>query len=119
MSTEQQPLVSICIAVYNGAEFIDETLQCCFNQTYKNIEIIISDNCSTDDTLGRVRAYNDPRISIYSNESNLGMLANYRKVLTYAKGKYMTFLCADDGMDHDTVEKAVNIMESPAHANIV
>lgn len=113
------PLVSICIPVYNGEKFIDETVLCCINQTYKNLEIIFSDNCSTDNTLARIRAFNDPRIKIYSNETNIGLVGNYRKVFTYATGKYIAFLGADDGMELDTVEKEVAIMESEKHKNVV
>ncbi|MBA3663143.1 MAG: glycosyltransferase family 2 protein [Bacteroidetes bacterium] len=113
------PLVSICIPVYNGDKYIDETISCCINQTYKNLEIIISDNCSTDNTIQLIKRYNDPRIKIFSNACNIGLEANYRKALTYATGKYMAFLGADDGMTLDAVEKEVAIMESPEFKNIV
>jgi len=113
------PLVSICIPVYNGDKFIDETIQCCLGQTYKNIEVIVSDNCSTDQTVEFIKRYNDPRIKIYSNAKNEGLLYNFKKVFTYATGKYMSFLGADDGMTLDAVEKAVNIMEAPENQNIV
>src|SRR6478672_8774736 len=99
------PLVSICIPVYNGERFIDDTIKCCINQTYTNIEILFSDNCSTDGTIARIKSYNDPRIKIFSNETNIGLVANYRKALSYASGKYMGFLGADDGMDITAVEK--------------
>ena len=52
------PLVSICIPVYNGANYIDETINCCINQSYKNIEVIVSDNCSTDNTVELIKKYN-------------------------------------------------------------
>jgi glycosyltransferase involved in cell wall biosynthesis len=113
------PLVSICIPVYNGDAFIDETIQCCLNQTYQNLEIIFSDNCSTDSTIERIKSYKDPRIKIFSNATNIGLVANYRKALSYATGKYMTFLGADDGMELSTIEKAVTIMESPRYKNVV
>lgn len=113
------PLVSICIPVYNGDKFIDETIRCCIHQTYKNLEIIISDNCSTDKTIECIKRYKDPRIKIYSNETNIGLVANYRKALTYATGKYMAFLGADDGMELDAVEKEVAIMEAPENKNVV
>lgn len=113
------PLVSICIPVYNGDKFIDETIQNCIGQTYKNLEIIVSDNCSSDKTLDFIRKYNDPRIKLFSNATNIGLVANYRKALTYATGKYMAFLGADDGMELDAVEKEVAIMESPEHKNVV
>jgi len=117
--TPESPLVSICIPVFNGAQFIDDTIRCCINQTYKNLEIIFSDNCSTDDTVARIRSYNDPRIKIFSNETNIGLIANYRKALSYASGKYMGFLGADDGMDITAVEKNVRIFEDPRYSNVV
>lgn len=115
----EQPLVSICIPVYNGEQFIDETVQCCLAQTHKNIEIIFSDNCSTDKTVELIRKYNDPRIKIYSNDTNIGLLANFKKCFTYATGKYMSFLGADDGMEPTCIEKAVNILEAPENKDIV
>lgn len=114
-----QPLVSICIPVYNGEKFIDETVKDCLNQTYKNIEIIFSDNCSTDHTVEMIKRYNDPRIKIFSNETNIGLLANFKKVFTYATGKYMSFLGADDGMEPTCIEKAINILEAPENKDIV
>jgi glycosyltransferase involved in cell wall biosynthesis len=113
------PLVSICIPVYNGDKYIDETLGYCLNQTYKNIEIIISDNCSTDKTVERIKSYSDPRIKLFRNATNIGLVGNYIKALSYATGKYMGFLGADDGMALDVIEKEIAIMEKPGNENIV
>jgi glycosyltransferase involved in cell wall biosynthesis len=113
------PLVSICIPVYNGANYIDETINCCINQSYKNIEVIVSDNCSTDNTVELIKKYNDPRIKIYSNLKNEGLLFNFKKAFTYASGKYMSFLGADDGMELDTIEKCVRVLENPEYNNVV
>ena len=114
-----QPLVSICIPTYNVENFIQETLNACLNQTYKNIEIIISDNCSTDKTVSLIKDYGDPRIKIFSNSVNEGLLFNYKKVLSYATGKYISLLSADDGMEPETVAKAVFVLEAPENKDIV
>ncbi len=113
-----QPLVSVCIPVYNGAKYINETLDCVLGQTYKNIELIISDNCSTDNTLELIRAYADPRVKIFSNEKNMGIKYNYLKVFTYATGKYLSFMGADDGMELTTIEKGVAILESEKYRDV-
>src|SRR5262245_12919162 len=113
------PLVSICIPVYNGEKYIIETIRACVDQTYRNIEVVVSDNCSTDRTVELIKGFSDPRIKIYSNAKNEGLLFNFRKVFSYATGKYMSFLGADDGMENDAVEKAVNILEAPGNENIV
>jgi glycosyltransferase involved in cell wall biosynthesis len=112
------PLVSVCIPVFNGERYIHETLTCVLNQTYKNIEVIISDNCSTDSTLQIVRDFADPRIKIFSNERNMGVKYNYIKAFSYGQGKYLSFLSADDGMDLTTIEKGVAIMESEKYKSV-
>jgi glycosyltransferase involved in cell wall biosynthesis len=114
-----QPLVSICIPVYNGEQFLDETIRCCLDQTHRNLEIIFSDNCSTDRTVSIIKSYNDPRIKLFSNPTNIGLMANYIKALSYATGKYMGFLGADDGMTTDAVEKCVRVMEAPENSRVV
>lgn len=113
------PLVSICIPVYNTEKYIDETLNCVCNQTYKNVEIIFSNNCCTDKTIEIIKKRNDSRIKIYHNTENIGLVGNFRKVLTYATGKYMMFLGADDGIDLTAVEKGVAILEARGNENIM
>ncbi len=116
---ESAPLVSICIPVYNAAPFIRYTIACCLNQTYKNIEIIFSDNCSTDGTDQIIKSYQDTRIKFYQNAQNIGLVGNYIQALAYATGKYMGFLGADDAMDSTAIEKCVAILESPQYQNVV
>jgi len=112
------PLVSVCIPIFNGQEYIRETMDCVLNQTYKNLEVIISDNCSTDKSIEIIKSFNDPRIKIFSNEKNMGIKYNYLKVFTYASGKYLTFMGADDGMTLTAIEKAISILEHPDNADV-
>ena len=99
------PLVSICIPTYNASTSILDTLQCVINQTYKNIEIIICDNCSTDNTVELIRELSDSRINLSINNENLGMVGNFNMVLSRANGTYVKLLCADDIITNDCVEK--------------
>ena len=80
-SKNLNPLVSICIPTYNGSSYIEETLECVINQTYSNIEIIITDDSSTDDTALICKRYakKDQRIKFYQNEINLGLIGNWKK----------------------------------------
>jgi glycosyltransferase involved in cell wall biosynthesis len=116
---EQNALVSICIPCYNAASFIDKTLQSVLTQTYSNLEIIICDDCSTDNTVEMAKALADPRISMHVNEHNLGSSRNYNKALSYANGKYIKLLCADDLISPDCIEKQVRVFEQNADKNIV
>jgi glycosyltransferase involved in cell wall biosynthesis len=113
------PLVSICIPIYNGEKYIEETLNCVVNQTYSNLEIVISDNCSTDNSIALIKKFNDPRIKIYNNVANQGLAYNFKKVFTYATGKYIAFLGADDLMGLTSVEEAVAILENEKNKNVV
>ena len=106
-----QPLVSVCIPVFNGEKFLKETIDCVLNQTYKNIELVFSDNYSTDNTVEIINSYKNDRIKLFKNQSNEGIYNNYVKVLKLGTGKYITFLGADDLMDFTCVEKSVKLLE--------
>jgi glycosyltransferase involved in cell wall biosynthesis len=114
----KQPLVSVCIPVYNTELYIKETMDCLVNQTYKNLEVIFSDNCCTDKTIEIIKSYNDPRVKIFKNKINMGHVYNFRKVLSYATGKYMKLIGADDGMELDAIEKAVAIFEDEKYKDV-
>ncbi len=89
--------ISVCIPVFNHKKYIAQCIESVLLQDYKNIEIIISDNCSTDGTIDVIKGYLwDERIRFYQNESNIGMVRNAEKVLYYAKGDFMVFLSSDD-----------------------
>lgn len=96
MSTN--PLVSICIPVYNGAAYIAETIASVQRQTYSNVEILVQDNQSTDRTLLIVHALakGDPRILVAQNTKNLGMAGNWNACFARASGEFVQLLSADD-----------------------
>lgn len=114
-----QPLVSICIPCYNAENYIRETIKAALNQTYPNIEIFVCDDQSTDNTVQKIKQFNEPRIRLHINEKNLGCSGNYNHVLSYATGKYVKLLCADDIIDPDCIEKQVQAFEENADKNIV
>ncbi len=105
--------------IYNDEEYVGEALESVLNQTYKNLEIIFSNNCSTDRSIEIIKSYKDPRVKIYSNETNIGGHANYLKVLTYPTGKYMSYLSSDDKIDVTAIEKCVKVLEDPNNKDVV
>lgn len=115
----QVPLVSICIPVYNGADFISDAIVSAISQTYTNIEIIVIDNKSTDCTVDIVRSFQDDRIRLVLNETNVGAVANFNKCLKEATGKYVKLLLADDLIYPECVEKQVSVLELPGHEGVV
>jgi len=111
IAVEQQPLVSICIPVYNAEKTIAETLPTILGQTYRNMEILVVDNASTDRTPALLKEFNDERIKIYRNEINIGAEGNFSKAVQLANGKYIALFHADDLYMPEMVEKQVSAFQ--------
>ena len=107
MTTNNLPLVSVCIPAYNNADYISETIDCILNQTYKNIELVICDDHSTDKTVEVIQSYSDPRVKLFLNEKNLGMSGNWNNCLNHCTGEFIKLICADDMLANDALEKEV------------
>ncbi len=109
MSITNKPLISICIPTYNGSEFIFETLETAINQTYTNIEIIITDDCSTDNTLEICEEFakKDVRIKIYKNKQNLGLVGNWCKSIEKSNSDWIKFLFQDDLLTPNCVQEMI------------
>ncbi|MEL6651926.1 MAG: glycosyltransferase family 2 protein [Bacteroidota bacterium] len=92
------PLISVAIPTYNGGKRILHALASLQRQDYDNLEIIVSDNCSTDDTRAIVeyQATQDPRIRYFRHERNLGASYNFDFGLKQARGKYFIWMSDDD-----------------------
>ena len=89
-------LVSIIMPAYNCSRFIREAIDSVLAQTYTAWELLIVDDCSTDDTAAIIASYQDERIHYFRNEQNSGAALSRNKALREAKGKYIAFLDADD-----------------------
>ena len=108
MSTNK-PLVSIALCLYNGEKFIKEQLDSIINQSYTNIEIVIVDDMSTDNSVEIVKAYLSlAKIRFYENESNLGFIKNFEKCLSLCNGEYIALSDQDDIWLPEKIEKLIN-----------
>ncbi|WP_419658224.1 glycosyl transferase, family II [Desulfosarcina variabilis str. Montpellier] len=111
------PLVSIGIPTYNRADgYLRECIESAIQQTYTNIEIIISDNCSSDGTPDLVNGIDDPRIRYFRHEQNIGANNNFNYCLEQARGVYFLLLHDDDLIDEDFVEIC---MQAAGNQNMV
>lgn len=109
-----EPLVSICIPAYNNAAYIKETIDSVLNQTYQNIELVVVDDNSKDNTYEIVSSIPDKRVKAYKNEKNLGMSGNWNRCLELVTGEFIKLICADDLIAQDAIEKeAKALMENP------
>ncbi len=98
-------LVTIGIPTYNRADgFLRHALESVIAQTYKNLEIIVSDNCSQDNTEAVVRNFGDPRVKYIKHNTNIGPLGNSNFCLNQATGEYFLQLHDDDAIDPDFIE---------------
>lgn len=104
-------LVSIIMPSYNTEKFISETVESVLNQTYSQWELIIVDDCSTDNTDEVVKKYlDDERIYYLKNDKNSGAAVSRNRALREAKGKWIAFLDSDDLWESDKLEKQLRFM---------
>ena len=90
-------LVSIIVPVYNAEKFIDETINTVLNQTYKNWELLLINDCSTDNSVKLIQKYlKDERIKLINNKENSRAAITRNNGIKKAKGRYICFLDADD-----------------------
>lgn len=120
-ATEINPLVSIGVPVYNGEKFLREALRSLQEQTYKNLEIVISDNASTDRTaeICKELAARDRRIRYYRNSWNIGCEQNFRRVFQLSSGEYFMWAGADDTRPPTAVEKCLESLLKNTRAVMV
>ena len=113
-------LVSVLLPAYNVEEYIKECLDSIINQTYKNLEIIIVDDYSTDKTKELIKEYvkKDSRIKFLQNKQNLGLPATRNVALKEAKGEYFYFMDTDDFIDLDYIQSFVDVVKN-TNADVV
>lgn len=106
----QLPLVSIAMASYNGAKYIGEQLESIINQTYKNIEVVIVDDCSKDDTVAVIETYQKkyPFLKLLINEKNSGVTKTFETAIINCKGFFIAISDQDDIWELNKIEILVH-----------
>jgi glycosyltransferase involved in cell wall biosynthesis len=114
MDAHAAPSVSIGLPVYNGVDFLRESIQSLLAQTWPDFELIISDNASTDGTQAVCAEFaaRDPRIRYDRLASNIGGVANHNRVARMARGRYFMWASSDDQWHPDYLRRAVEILET-------
>ena len=108
-------LVSIIMPSWNTGKFIAESIQCVIDQTYTNWELLIVDDCSTDNTDDVVSTFKDDRIKIFHNEKNSGAALTRNKALREARGEWIAFLDSDDLWMPEKLEHQIKFMKDNAY----
>jgi glycosyltransferase involved in cell wall biosynthesis len=113
------PLVSVCIPTYNMARFVGSALESALAQTYPSLEILVSDNASSDETAAVLSKYRDSRLTISQNSVNLGPVGNFNKLILGSRGEWIKFLEADDLLEPECVSEMLTAATSYASVGIV
>ena len=118
------PRVSVCIPVRNGADYIAECLESVLAQTFGDFELLVVDNCSTDDTETIVRRYTDRRLRYIRNAKNLGLVGNANRCLQLASSEYVGLFHHDDVMLPENLARKVSVLDAHpgvgfVHSNVL
>lgn len=118
LCSERAPRVTLAMPVFNGADFIAETLESLLGQSFADFELIITDNASTDATRAICEAYaaRDPRVRYHCNEENLGAAGNYNRGHALARGEFLKWCAHDDLLSADYLERAVAALDADPEA---
>lgn len=111
-----RPLVTIAIPTFNRAALLRECIEAALSQTYENIEVLVSNNASTDDTSVVLRAFDDKRLRVLSQETNIGLLPNWNACLAAAAGDYVVFVSDDDRISPSLLDRCVDTI--PMHSEV-
>ena len=109
---EPMPLVTVITVTYNSAIYVKDAIDSILHSSYTHFELIVGDDCSSDDTWRIVQSYTDIRIRSYRNEVNLGEYPNRNKAIEMAKGEYLLFIDGDDMIYPHGLEFMVRMLDA-------
>lgn len=104
--------VSVLMPTYNQSNYLGDAINSVINQTFNDFELIILDNCSTDDTSQVVQKFaSDKRVKYYKNEVNIGNIGNFNEIIKFSQGEYIKYLFSDDLLEPSALEEFVKILD--------
>ena len=119
MSSPPRKLVSIVLPVYNGGTYLRQSIQSCLSQTYENIELIVVDDASQDDSAAIVRAHSDPRIRLIRHETNRKLPAALNTGFRASSGAYLTWTSHDNYYVPTAIEELADFLEQSPGVDFV
>jgi len=109
---KQPPLVSVIMSVYNNSNTVEYSLNSILTQTYKNVEILVIDDASTDDTMSKLNSFESKNIKIFQNKENIGLTRSLNFLIKQSSGKYIARQDADDMSMPDRLSHQVSLLET-------
>lgn len=111
MNNQNTPLVTVAMVTYNSAKYVRIAIESVLTSSYTNFELIISDDCSKDETWAIINKWSDKRIKAFRNEKNIGEYQNRNRCLHLASGKYIIYVDGDDKINRHALSTFVNTFE--------
>lgn len=108
----KNPRVSICIPTFNRASMVGLAIDSALNQTYKDIEVVVVDNASTDNIEEVIAEYKDPRLRLIKNNKNIGIFGNFNRCVEVSKGEFLHILHSDDYIEPEFIETCINFFDA-------
>ena len=115
----EKKLISLIMPLYNAENYVEEAIQSILDQTYSNFEMVLIDDCSTDNTMEKVTSFKDSRIKIIYNNKNMGIAYSRNIGLEFSSGEYIALLDDDDIALPDRFEKQVMLLTENPDIDIV
>ena len=113
-----EPLVSVCMPVYNGERFLRKAIESVLSQSLEDFELIICDDCSADASVAIIRSFEDCRIRFFENSGNLGLVGNWNEAVSHATGRYVKLMMQDDILGRDALLRQSDLLEKNPQASM-
>jgi glycosyltransferase involved in cell wall biosynthesis len=114
LSASDGPTVSICIPTFNGASWVRDAIESALAQDFRDLEVVVCDDASSDDTVAVARQFDDPRVRVIANRERVGLARNWSRCVQASHGAYVKLLMQDDRLAPDCVRRMLEVMrESP------
>jgi glycosyltransferase involved in cell wall biosynthesis len=112
MVKDMNPIVSVIMPVFNAEKYIKQAIESILSQSFQDFELLIFDDCSTDNSLSIIQSFEDSRIKLFNSPKNIGYLVHLNKGLKQSRGKYIARMDADDISLPQRFEKQIAFMET-------
>jgi len=109
--SDHYPLISVIMPVFNAECYLEAAVLSILNQSYKNIELLVIDDASSDESYQAIKSFTDTRIKIYRNKTNEGYLKSVNLLFTKCRGSFIAFQDADDWSSLDRLEKQLEVFK--------
>jgi len=113
------PHVSVCLPVFNGERYVRAAIASVLAQDSVDLELVVVDNASTDGTVAAVEGFDDERLRLLRNHTNVGAGRNWNRCLTEARGDLVKILCADDWLYPGALARQAAVLDAPGNEGVV